>query len=178
MGEPMTTEHPTGALPAQTQLEPCPFCSGINIIHVAHCFTCWSCGAEGPDADTTGEDAAAAAWNRRAQPAGEEAPQGWLDIEGDRIVTARQMHSMLNHQGAPGIAASKTYTIPLYTRPSPTEADVMKLADSFYKHIAHGDDKHREWLQTEAIAWFAANKHLFFTRAIDAARSVGGKAQT
>jgi hypothetical protein len=40
-------------------------------------------------------------------------PVAYYDPAGDRVVTAAQMHSMLNHQGAPGKTAAKEYTVRL-----------------------------------------------------------------
>ena len=62
-----------------TDLKPCPFCGGINIIHSGFRMYCHTCGAEGPDADSADESAAIAAWNRRAQPAQAGAePVAWI----------------------------------------------------------------------------------------------------
>ena len=53
-----------------TELLPCPFCGGINIIHCSHHMYCHACGADGPDADSQHESEAIAAWNTRTpQPA-------------------------------------------------------------------------------------------------------------
>lgn len=48
-----------------TELLPCPFCGGINIIHCSHHMYCHACGADGPDADGQHESEAIAAWNTR-----------------------------------------------------------------------------------------------------------------
>lgn len=35
------------------------------------------------------------------------------------------------------------------------------LANSFYCHIAHGDEQHRAWLKEETFKWFK-NRSRFF----------------
>ena len=59
------------ATPAQAQqaaeLLPCPFCGSHVIAREGYHMTCLTCGAEGTDADEATDNAAAAAWNRRAK---------------------------------------------------------------------------------------------------------------
>jgi hypothetical protein len=43
----------------------------------------------------------------------------------------------------------------------PNDAIWEELAWSFYDHIAHGDEKHREWLMRETFVWFKARKDRF-----------------
>jgi hypothetical protein len=43
-----------------------------------------------------------------------------------------------------------------------TEAEAAKMAESLFKHIAHGDEAHRKWLQEQALEW--ARKYLGLTK--------------
>lgn len=52
--------------------------------------------------------------SRDAESAGTQRVVAHYDHENDRVVTASQMASLLNHQGKPGQAAARTYTVPLY----------------------------------------------------------------
>ena len=71
----------TEAAPAQAQqaaeLLPCPSCGSHAIAREGYHTTCLSRGAEGTDADEATDNAAAAAWNRRAK-AKPEAQQATL----------------------------------------------------------------------------------------------------
>ncbi len=79
----------TEAAPAQAQqaaeLLPCPFCGSHVIAREGYHMTCLTCGAEGTDADEATDNAAAAAWNRRAK-AKPEAQQPLSDAELDALM--------------------------------------------------------------------------------------------
>lgn len=51
---------------------------------------------------------------------------GWLNVDGERILTAKQKTSMEQHQGAAGRSAARDYTIPLVPGSLPA-ADVEQL---------------------------------------------------
>jgi hypothetical protein len=41
------------------------------------------------------------------------------------------------------------------------QPSIDDMANSFYSHIAHGDEAHREWLHRETFKWFRGRAHLF-----------------
>lgn len=67
-----------------TELLPCPFCGGINIIHCCHHMYCHACGADGPDADSQHESEAIAAWNTRT-PQPTQAQAGAVPLTDEQI---------------------------------------------------------------------------------------------
>ena len=70
-----------------TELLPCPFCGGINIIHCGHHMYCHACGADGPDADSQHEPEAIAAWNTRT-PQPTQAQAGAVPLTHDEALDA------------------------------------------------------------------------------------------
>jgi len=75
-----------------TELLPCPFCGGINIIHCSHHMYCHACGADGPDADSQHESEAIAAWNTRT-------PQPTKAQVGAVPLTPEQIKDEASHHG-------------------------------------------------------------------------------
>ena len=67
-----------------TELLPCPFCGGINIIHCSHHMYCHACGADGPDADSQHESEAIAVWNTRT-PHPTQAQAGAVPLTDEQI---------------------------------------------------------------------------------------------
>ena len=67
-----------------TELLPCPFCGGINIIHCCHHMYCHACGADGPDADSQCESEAIAAWNKRT-PQPTQAQAGAVPLTDEQL---------------------------------------------------------------------------------------------
>lgn len=47
---------------------------------------------------------------------------GWLNVDGERILTAKQKLSMEQHQGAAGKSAAREYTVPLVPGSLPAES--------------------------------------------------------
>ena len=56
-------------------------------------------------------------------------------------------------EGSPESGSRITPNAP--ASPAPPQGEREALAESFYRHIAYGDDEHRAWLRRETYAWFA-----------------------
>ena len=81
-----------------TELLPCPFCGGINIIHCSHHMYCHACGADGPDADSQHESEAIAVWNTRT-PQPTQAQAGAVPLtkaQRERLFQNRRLASEKN----------------------------------------------------------------------------------
>ena len=63
---------------------------------------------------------------------------GWLNRDGERILTAKQKHSMEQHQGAAGRSAAREYTIPLVPGCLPTQ-DVEQLLQRVESAIQYAE---------------------------------------
>lgn len=75
---------------------------------------------------------------------------GHYDPNGDRIVTSAQMHSMLNHQGAPGKIAAKEYTVPLFASSeplveAPSREKLLDILVEMTHHVGALEEQRPRW---------------------------------
>lgn len=83
---------------------------------------------------------------------------GWLNVDGERILTAKQKQSMEQHQGAAGKSAAREYTVPLVPGSLPAESieQLLHRLESAIRYaeatVAPGNttDRQGEWARVHA----------------------------
>lgn len=83
---------------------------------------------------------------------------GWLNVDGERILTAKQKQSMEQHQGAAGKSAAREYTVPLVPAGLPAESveQILQRLESAIRYaeatVAPGNmtDRQGEWARVHA----------------------------
>ena len=83
---------------------------------------------------------------------------GWLNVDGERILTAKQKQSMEQHQGAAGKSAAREYTVPLVPGCLPAE-DIEQMLQRIESAIRYAEatvapgnmtDRHGEWARVHS----------------------------